>query len=747
MTLRRRFLVLLLAASLAPLVVLRAVELFAFNRLSGDVVDNARQALVERTRRELTLSLEGFRSELERESQVAELLVQLQRNAIETRLAQIADRQGITPTDEDAAPEPIVNNVPVYQAQDFAGPSPRAPGVVLSAQHGRLEPTSANRLADPGAAVPTPTRVSFLAQLTAFYREPGPDALRVAEAMADLVHELAPLREQLSDYILWQYAAFTDGVMVSYPGAGFGNAASEGFDPTLRPWYRIISSPGALAWSTPTVDVPTGRVVFTVSAGLAWPDGSLAGVTAIDIPAALALDKRRISASWGAEARLLLIDLQPLSAWQNAADARQGDALLPIVVMDADRERIRPGPLQVRDPLAVARRIRGQSDGVFEAMFGQTRAVVGFARLSDDPGRNNGNTYLLVAAPTDFIAAPIDSFAESVEQTSWGLAAGTGVVMLLIALLSVFAALRTSRTVARPIQDVAGAARALADGDFDARATVRSRSREVRELQNAFHDLGPKLEDRLRVRQALNVAMEVQRSLLPSETPDWPDIDVAGESAYCDETGGDYYDFLEMSELDHRRTAVVIGDVTGHGVAAALLMATARGILRSRAGHPGSLADLFDDMNQHLCGPDTGGRFMTLFFLMIEHAPLRLRFLSAGHDPALLYWPDEDRFETLEGRDIPLGIEPGWNFRELAYPGDPTGAVALLATDGVWEAFNPRGEMYGKDRMMGVVRKHGREPARQILKAIREDVQAFADGLPSRDDITLVVLRFGEPER
>ncbi|MEM6749852.1 MAG: SpoIIE family protein phosphatase [Planctomycetota bacterium] len=723
MTLRRRFLVILLAVSLAPLVVLRAVELLAFSRLSGGVVDQARDAMLERTRDELTASLDAFSAELQGDAQIAELLVRLQRSAIEARLAEAA-----APPDPDS---PLREDPPrIFQPEDFNGPQPAVPGLADSLVHGRL----ANGPLANGQEDIIPSRVSFDAHLTSFLREPSDRARSLAEAMAGLTPEFSSLRQELDDYILWQYAAFADGVMISYPGAAMGNAASQDFDPTLRPWYRIISSPESVAWSPPILDLPTGRVVFTVSAGLAWPDGALAGVTALDIPVALVLNKQAIDASWGSQSRLLLVELR--------RTPNQPDAPVPVVVMDADRERVRPFPLPINDPTQVARLMADQRRGVFEARIDGNPAVIGFANLAPENARNASASYLFVAAPTGYIAAPIDAFAESVEQTSWGLAAGTGVVMLAIAAGSVFIALRTSTAVARPIQDVAHAARALAQGDFKPRTPANAKTREVRDLQRVFEDLGPKLEDRVKVREALNVAMEVQHSLLPHEVPDWPGLDVAGQSLYCDETGGDYYDFIELSCVDRARSAVVIGDVTGHGVAAALLMATARGILRSRAGHPGSLAELFDDMNRHLCGPNTGGRFMTLFFLLIEEQGKRLRYVSAGHDPAILYRPNEDRFEQLEGRDIPLGIEDTWSFRELAYPGDPAGAVAVMATDGVWEAFNPQGEMYGKDRLMHVVRQNGRRTAQEILDAIRHDVDDFAQGLPPRDDITVVVIRF-----
>jgi predicted ATPase/serine phosphatase RsbU (regulator of sigma subunit)/tRNA A-37 threonylcarbamoyl transferase component Bud32 len=238
---------------------------------------------------------------------------------------------------------------------------------------------------------------------------------------------------------------------------------------------------------------------------------------------------------------------------------------------------------------------------------------------------------------------------------------------------------------------------------------------------------------------ALNLAQEVQQNLLPQRLPRLASIDVAGRSLYCDETGGDYFDFLELSE---NRLGVVVGDVTGHGVAAALLMASVRGFLRARATQSESAAEIIAGVNR-LTAVDTAetGQFMTLFYLVLDQHTRRITWVRAGHDPGLLYCPHTDRFEELAGAGLALGIDEDWPFKDFSRTLEP-GQIVLLTTDGIFEAHNPAGEMFGKDRFKAVVRENAGLEAEGLRKAVFQAVTEFRGTEPQEDDITLVVLKF-----
>jgi serine phosphatase RsbU (regulator of sigma subunit) len=241
---------------------------------------------------------------------------------------------------------------------------------------------------------------------------------------------------------------------------------------------------------------------------------------------------------------------------------------------------------------------------------------------------------------------------------------------------------------------------------------------------------------------ALNVAQEVQQSLLPQQPPKEKHLDIAGSSLYCDETGGDYYDYIELPSMGPDTQAIVVGDVSGHGISSALLMAGVRAYLRGRVTQAGSAAEIISDVNR-LVSADTveTNQFMTLFFLVMEVQTGQITWVRAGHDPALLYTPDKDHFEKLEGHGIPLGVEKTWQYQDYTKTVRP-GQILVLTTDGVLEAHNKNGEMFGRDRVKEIIRRYAALGAEGIRLAIIDAVTAFRQDAHQEDDITLVVLKF-----
>jgi serine phosphatase RsbU (regulator of sigma subunit) len=241
---------------------------------------------------------------------------------------------------------------------------------------------------------------------------------------------------------------------------------------------------------------------------------------------------------------------------------------------------------------------------------------------------------------------------------------------------------------------------------------------------------------------ALNVAQEVQQSLLPQRPPKEERFDIAGSSLYCDETGGDYYDYIELPCLGPDTYAILVGDVSGHGISSALLMAGVRAYLRGRVTQAGSVADIITDVNR-LVSADTieTNQFMTLFFLVVEAQTGQITWVRAGHDPALLYSPDEDCFEKLEGQGLPLGVEESWQYQDYSRTVRP-GKILVLTTDGVMEAHNKKGEMFGRNRLKEIIRQYANLGAEGIRLALIDAVTTFRGEAHQEDDITLVVLKF-----
>jgi sigma-B regulation protein RsbU (phosphoserine phosphatase) len=243
-------------------------------------------------------------------------------------------------------------------------------------------------------------------------------------------------------------------------------------------------------------------------------------------------------------------------------------------------------------------------------------------------------------------------------------------------------------------------------------------------------------------KKALALAGEVQKSLLPQDKPRVQGLDIAGRNVSCDEIGGDYFDFLWRREPDKGPFSVVVGDISGHGVDSALLMTTARAFLRMRASQPGTISEIITAMNRHLTRDVLeSGRFMTLFYLSIDPEQKALEWVRAGHDPAFVFDPVRDDFEELKGTGIALGVNDAVDYQQNKKGGLANGQIIAVGTDGIWEAVNRAGEMFGKERLRNIIRKNAGTDAGDILNAVYDELNEFTIGRKTEDDITLVIIK------
>jgi sigma-B regulation protein RsbU (phosphoserine phosphatase) len=338
------------------------------------------------------------------------------------------------------------------------------------------------------------------------------------------------------------------------------------------------------------------------------------------------------------------------------------------------------------------------------------------------------------------IAPRADFLADVWRSQSLALAVSA---MALLAAMLLAAAL--ARRVSKPVQALIGFMQRVGAGDLDTRADFGG-SREFRQLSAALNRMIADLRDRLRLRHSLDVAMQVQQRLLPSRPPRVHGLDVAGHSTYCDETGGDYYDFLILDEAADDNVLVALGDVMGHGVAAALVMAGVRAVLRDRADADGGLAELMNRLNRMLAGDLEGSRFMTMHISVVNGRTRTFRWVSAGHDPAMIYDPATDRFEEIDAAELPLGIMEDTQYEEHQFGPLLPGQVITVGTDGVWEMPNAASEQFGKERLREVIRRASAQPAKEIVQAILAALTEFRGDCRPTDDVTFVVVKVAVTE-
>ena len=302
----------------------------------------------------------------------------------------------------------------------------------------------------------------------------------------------------------------------------------------------------------------------------------------------------------------------------------------------------------------------------------------------------------------------------------------------------------SGKSIIQPIIDMMVLVRRVRKGHFKQKVRVVSND-ELGVLGDGLNEMTEGLIERDEIRQSLYLAKEVQQTLLPRQSPQLDKLDIAATIVYCDETGGDYYDFPDTSETHPGDFTVAIGDVSGHGIPAALMMATARAFLRQRSILPGTLVDIVSDVNQQMARDfeETGG-FMTLFYLTIDTKNKCLYWVRAGHDPAIFYDPQSDTFEELRGAGIALGVDMNGHYAQYQKTNLKKGQIILLGSDGLWEARNPDGEMFGKETIYEITRRLAQASAREILATCFHEFNVFLGDRAPEDDVTLVVIKITE---
>jgi phosphoserine phosphatase RsbU/P len=241
-----------------------------------------------------------------------------------------------------------------------------------------------------------------------------------------------------------------------------------------------------------------------------------------------------------------------------------------------------------------------------------------------------------------------------------------------------------------------------------------------------------------RLQAEMNLARSIQQRLLPRESPKLPALDVAGINRAASETSGDYFDYVQLPD---DRFGVIIADVTGHGLGAALIMTAARAFLRALCESDADPSRIAMRGNNLLEKDLENGNFLSLCLAAFSPDGRTLHYISAGHEPPLVYRPSAKAFATLDSTGPLLGILPGAEFA-LGGPLDlQKDDVLLFMTDGLFECMNQSDETFGIERVKDALEPLAANSAQEILNGLLAATDAWANGVTQRDDITLVVVK------
>jgi sigma-B regulation protein RsbU (phosphoserine phosphatase) len=240
-----------------------------------------------------------------------------------------------------------------------------------------------------------------------------------------------------------------------------------------------------------------------------------------------------------------------------------------------------------------------------------------------------------------------------------------------------------------------------------------------------------------RMERELQMARQVQASLLPQETPEIEGWEFAAHWQPAREVAGDYYDFIPLAE---EALGLVIGDVSDKGMSAALFMALTRSIIRASVASTDSPGDGIAQANRLICADATRGMFVTMFYALLDPVTRKIAYVNAGHNPPLLCRADKEELETLTRTGMALGVVEDSPFEARTLPMNP-GDFILLYTDGVTDATDAHERSFGMDRLRTVVLENREATGPGIVSALEQAVQDFVGSMAQFDDVAIVVVK------
>ena len=363
------------------------------------------------------------------------------------------------------------------------------------------------------------------------------------------------------------------------------------------------------------------------------------------------------------------------------------------------------------------------------------------------PIESNGWKFC-VRMPESVILAPVRSVQRNIIfMMSLFLAA-----FILITMIVTVATRKFSKDLTNPIISLSHDVEEISGGNLDYRAKIYDND-EIGDLAKSFNDMAVSLKDYInnlayitaekeRISTELNVATQIQADMLPRIFPAFPErkeFDIYASMNPAKEVGGDFYDFFF---IDDKHLALVMADVSGKGVPAALFMVISKTLIKTRALMGGTPSEILYDVNNQLCEGNDAGLFVTVWLGILDIETGKITAANAGHEYPALKRVDNTSFELLKDKHTPaVATIEEIRFKNYEIELNP-GDVLFIYTDGVAEATNSSEELYGTDRMIKDLNKYTDSKIDELLINMKKEVDKFTGDAPQFDDITMLGLRY-----
>ena len=501
----------------------------------------------------------------------------------------------------------------------------------------------------------------------------------------------------------------------------------------LREWYLkgITSETGY--WSEPYYDEAGARTMLcSYVLPVKEKEGDIAGVFGADV-----------SLSWLTE-QVKNLDLNAVKGGIVSLAASDTDHAAYAFILSRNGDYlVHPDPNRIL------------SDNFFKHDGDERYQKVGRAMLAGESGRgvaevDGVRTYvfyapLLHSGWSMAIVIPVENIMAP------GLYLGLLIISLLVlGLLVAFILFRSAiRRTARPLKFLVRSTEEVAKGHFDTPLPQLRFYDEIHQLRDSFehmqHSLTSYVNELTEVttREAaigreLDIARNIQMSMLPTQEPlGRKEIDIFGTLTPAKAVGGDLYDYF----IRDNQLYFCIGDVSGKGVPAAMVMAVTSALFRSLSDGESSPAQVLSGLNENQSNRNDSLMFVTLFFGVLDLSNGKLRYCNAGHDAPLVIGPDGSVEMLAVESNLAVGVMPGWEFVEQEVTLKP-GSLLFLYTDGLTEAENPVHELFGMDRILEEARKDNKQSPAEFVSSMKAAVHTFVDGAEPSDDLTMLAIRY-----
>lgn len=564
-------------------------------------------------------------------------------------------------------------------------------------------------------------------QPNVFLEDVWREFLQVRECR-DLIDNVAGVFEKVSAI----YYVSESGMLLSNVDVDYYNMAGEEIDRRTRDWYQGAAQQGGVYWTDVYQDALSGKPALTCSCPVYAGDGELMGVVASDIYLESLCDAIFTNGSQLFE-YFFLADKDG----RQIAGAGSGEA----PELGGEVKEI----------------IAGGRDSAVE-IYPEKKAVLGYSKV-----RMNGWNFF-VLMNYDTVTAPANHVGEAIVESNNAFLAfidskirSVLTAFILIAVCMIAAVFmvtsRITRSIVRPVEQLTDGVRKISGGNLEYQLAVQADG-EIGELADAFkrmtvdlreyiRNLEHVMAEKERIGAELNVAAQIQADMLPRIFPAFPgrrEVDIFATMNPAKEVGGDFYDFFMV---DERHLAIVVADVSGKGVPAALFMVIGKTLIKDHTQQGRDLGEVFSEVNDLLCESNREGLFITAFEGVLDLATGEFVFVNAGHEIPFLC--------RRGGVYEPYKVSPGFVLAGLEGMRYKCGLVQLKPgdkvfqyTDGVTEATDSRNMLYGMERLEEVLGRCAALPPKELLAAVKEDIDAFVGEAPQFDDITMLCLEFRE---